>query len=182
MASQVPLVWILANLASQESQEVIRPEGRGTAAAIAARPGRRVRRFLDNSTATGKSASDAANGVSAMTPVGPGRADTYERIARAESLAQHGFHPFRLVAGTRAPTLCPGHRSTDPSKERHPMRSTFAATVRIASRGNAVWRECAGCGVFAPLAPNESRCRACPVPARAGRRRAANARPTSERN
>lgn len=62
------------------------------------------------------------------------------------------------------------------------MAARLAAMVRITSRGNAVWRECAGCAAFAPLAPGESRCRACRAAAVPARRRRANAQSAFERN
>jgi hypothetical protein len=46
------------------------------------------------------------------------------------------------------------------------MASTFAACVRLTSKHDAVWRECAGCGVLAPHAPDQTRCPQCPTPAR----------------
>lgn len=56
------------------------------------------------------------------------------------------------------------------------MASPVAARIRVTTRRNAVWRECAGCGVLAPLPATKNRCSVCPaqVPVRrSGRRRAA---------
>jgi hypothetical protein len=51
------------------------------------------------------------------------------------------------------------------------MALTLASCVRVTTKRSAVWRQCACCGVMAPLAPHENRCTACqtrkPKPRRA---------------
>ncbi|GAA1031453.1 hypothetical protein GCM10009557_26870 [Virgisporangium ochraceum] len=37
----------------------------------------------------------------------------------------------------------------------------LASTVRVTARKSAVWRTCGRCSVLSPLAPDETRCRAC---------------------
>jgi rubrerythrin len=49
------------------------------------------------------------------------------------------------------------------------MVSNISACVRITTKRKTVWRECAGCGVPAALAPNETRCPACKAHGSAGR-------------
>ena len=58
--------------------------------------------------------------------------------------------------------------------EMHVMAS-FASLVRISARQSACWRECKGCTGSAPLAPNETHCRAC----RTARRRVTTRRPAA---
>ncbi len=41
------------------------------------------------------------------------------------------------------------------------MALTLASHVRVTTKRSAAWRECAGCAVLAPLAPDENRCAAC---------------------
>lgn len=53
------------------------------------------------------------------------------------------------------------------------MTVSIAAAVRIATKSNAVWRDCIGCG---SLAPDETRCRSCRQPSTARRRPASGAR------
>jgi hypothetical protein len=52
---------------------------------------------------------------------------------------------------------------TEPQTTRTATRSRvrFATVVRVTSRHGAVWRECAGCGLLAPLAPEVDRCDGC---------------------
>ncbi len=38
---------------------------------------------------------------------------------------------------------------------------TVVNAARITTKDGAVWRECAGCGALAPLAPNVNHCPAC---------------------
>ncbi len=47
--------------------------------------------------------------------------------------------------------------------------SVIAACVRVTTKSRATWRTCTACGALAPLAPDESRCRACPQPSRSRR-------------
>lgn len=49
--------------------------------------------------------------------------------------------------------------------------ASLASVVRISARQSAVWRECRGCTVLAPLAPDATHCKACTADARAVRRR-----------
>jgi rubrerythrin len=50
------------------------------------------------------------------------------------------------------------------------MVSNISACVRITTKRNTVWRECARCGALAALAPAETHCPACTSPAPAARR------------
>ncbi len=41
------------------------------------------------------------------------------------------------------------------------MAQTLAACVRVTTKRSAVWRQCAGCAVTAPLARDTNHCPAC---------------------
>lgn len=52
------------------------------------------------------------------------------------------------------------------------MALTFAS-IRVTTKRSAVWRECAGCAVMAPLTRDETRCPTCRIPKPQRRRSAA---------
>ncbi|WP_371409831.1 hypothetical protein OG423_15665 [Micromonospora zamorensis] len=56
------------------------------------------------------------------------------------------------------------------------MSVSIAATVRITTKSNAVWRNCRVCGSLAPLAPDQDCCRSCGQSTAARRRQVAGKR------
>jgi hypothetical protein len=79
-----------------------------------------------------------------------------------------------LAAARAAMSAIAGIRTRSPAPVPSPVKgvvavSTIAASLRITTKHNAVWRECAGCSALAALAPDEAHCPKCQPSTRTGR-------------
>jgi hypothetical protein len=108
-------------------------------------------------------------------PVGVCRLDVSALVGAVSAARRFPATPlsvFRAAVGW--PLVAPAAARLERASrlpERGPVVAVFAACVRVTSRQSHVWRGCAGCAVLAPLAPDESHCRACRPRSRPGRGR-----------